>query len=113
MEIQEIKKILKERKITYDKLADLTGLSKSCITKIFAGYAKYPRVDTIETIEKALGLDKEVVPGISEEEKELMELIKQLPNESTKELIEIIKQLSYDGTKELMAYADFLISKRK
>ena len=57
MEIQEIKQILKERKITYDDLAKMTGLSKSCITKIFGGFAKYPRVDTMEAIETALGLN--------------------------------------------------------
>lgn len=98
MDIQKIKSILKERKITYDKLAEMTGLSKSCITKIFAGYAKYPRVDTVEIIEKALGLNEDVLPEISQEERELIELIKQLDEEQTK---------------ELSSFVDFLISKRK
>ena len=98
MDIQKLKSILKERKITYDKLAEMTGLSKSCITKIFAGYAKYPRVDTVEIIEKALGLNEDVLPEISQEERELIELIKQLDDEQTK---------------ELSSFVDFLISKRK
>jgi len=59
MEISEIKIILKERKITYEDLAKMTGLSKSTITKIFGGFAKYPRVDTMQAIEKALGISPE------------------------------------------------------
>lgn len=56
MEINEIKSYMKRKKITYAELAEMTGLSVSTITKIFAGIAKYPRVDTMKTIEKALGL---------------------------------------------------------
>lgn len=67
MEIQAIKNYMKEHKITYDELAQRTGLSKSCITKIFGGYAKYPRVDTMQAIERALGL----APAFTEEEKAL------------------------------------------
>lgn len=58
MDIQEIKKYLKANKISYEKLAEMTGLSVSTITKIFGGFAKYPRIDTMEAIESALGLDK-------------------------------------------------------
>jgi transcriptional regulator with XRE-family HTH domain len=113
MDVLKIKSIMKSRKITYEELSEKSKIPLNTLKNIFRGKTLNPRIDTVEAIEKALGLDKEVVQGVSDEEKELMELIKQLPNESTKELIEIIKQLSYDGTKELMAYADFLISKRK
>ncbi len=58
MQISEIKAYMKANKITYEKLASMTGLSISTITKIFGGYAKYPRIDTMEAIEKALGLNK-------------------------------------------------------
>jgi transcriptional regulator with XRE-family HTH domain len=56
MEISAIKQFMKDHKITYEELAKKTGLSKSCITKIFAGYARYPRIDTMQAIERALGL---------------------------------------------------------
>ena len=59
MEIQELKKYLKDHKITYDELAKMTGLSVSAITKIFGGFAKYPRIDTMQRIEKALGLSSQ------------------------------------------------------
>lgn len=58
MEIAAIKQYMKHKKITYDELSRRTGLSKSCITKIFAGYAKYPRIDTMQAIEDALGLNQ-------------------------------------------------------
>ncbi len=58
MSIQEIKAYMKQHKISYAKLAEMTGLSVSTITKIFGGFAKYPRIDTMEAIEHALGLDK-------------------------------------------------------
>lgn len=66
MEINEIKNYMKRNKITYAELAEMTGLSISTVTKIFGGFAKYPRVDTMKAIEKALGLDKpqtaEIIP---------------------------------------------------
>lgn len=59
MDINLIKAELKKRKWTYEDLARETGLNKNTITKILCGIAKYPRVDTVEAIEKALGLDKQ------------------------------------------------------
>ena len=58
MTIEEIKSYMKKNKITYQALSDMTGLSISTVTKIFGGYAKYPRVDTMEAIERALGLSQ-------------------------------------------------------
>lgn len=60
MQISEIKDYMKRNKITYEELAKMTGLSKSTITKIFAGFSKYPRVDTMEAIESALGLSDDI-----------------------------------------------------
>ncbi len=56
MEIEEIKKYLKEKDITYEELAKRTGLSISTIKKLFAGISKYPRIDTMQAIERALGI---------------------------------------------------------
>ena len=100
MEIQEIKAYMKSKKITYQNLADMTGLSLSCITKIFGGYAKYPRIDTIQLIERALGIEQEKTPT-----DEL--------SEGEKQLIALIKELTDDEAQELSNYIDFIISKRK
>lgn len=58
-QIEEIKNYMKKEKITYNDLAKKSNLSLSCITKIFSGHAKYPRVDTMETIIKTLNLPPE------------------------------------------------------
>ena len=65
MQIVEIKKILKERKITYKELSEKSGISLKTLEAIFAGYVKHPRIDTMEAIESALGLNEtaEVVPA--------------------------------------------------
>ena len=67
MEIQAIKAHMKANKITYDELATRSGLSISTIKKIFSGISQYPRVDTMQAIERALGL----APAFTEEEKAL------------------------------------------
>lgn len=50
----------KERKnelgLNYEKIAKLAGISKRSVEDIFRGYTKTPRVDTVEAIERALGL---------------------------------------------------------
>lgn len=96
MEIADLKKILKERHITYPQLSKMTGLSLSCITKIFGGYAQYPRIDTIKTIEHALGIDEPQT--LSAEQQELFSLI---------------QSLSDDEVKQLNDYLTFILSKRK
>lgn len=62
MDILLYKKILKQKKMTYEDLSKLSGLSLSCIRKIMSGAAQYPRIDTIEAIESALGLSSDITP---------------------------------------------------
>lgn len=57
MDIELYKKILKQYGMTYEDLANQTGLSLGCIKRILAGIARYPRADTIELIEKALNIN--------------------------------------------------------
>ena len=100
MDIQEIKAYMKAKKITYQDLADMTGISISTIKKIFSGISQYPRIDTMQAIERALGLDNEKTPT-----DEL--------SEGEKQLIELVKQLTDEEAIELSNYIDFIISKRK
>ncbi len=62
MDINIYKKILKEKGMTYEDLSQKTGLSLGCIKRIMAGIARYPRIDTIEAIEGALGLSSDITP---------------------------------------------------
>ncbi len=68
MEIQAIKKYMKDNHITYDELSKRSGLSISTIKKIFSGISQYPRIDTVQAIERALGLES---PRWTEEERAL------------------------------------------
>ena len=98
MTVQEIKKYMKQNKITYDELAERASLSVSTIKKIFSGISQYPRIDTMQAIERALGLDEPKEQEMSEEEKQLVSLIAELTDEEVK---------------ELSSFVDYIISKRK
>ena len=96
MDIQEVKAYMKSKKITYKDLSEMTGLSISCITKIFAGYAKYPRVDTWNIILPALGLDeqqKSPPSELTEGENEILSIIGQLTDEEIKEARTILNYI--------------------
>lgn len=62
MQIATIKKFMKDNKVTYEELAQKSGLSISTIKKVFAGISQYPRLDTIQAIERALGLSDDITP---------------------------------------------------
>ena len=57
MNIEILKKILKEKKISYAKLSDLSGISINTIKSVFCGKTKNPTIDTVNGIKKALGLN--------------------------------------------------------
>lgn len=58
MDIPEIKNYMKVNGITQKELAQKANIPLQTIRKIFAGYTAHPRIDTIQAIEKALGLDE-------------------------------------------------------
>lgn len=58
MDLQYWKKIKKEKKMTIADIAEKSGIPKGTVQNIFAGYVPTPRVDTVEAIEHALGLDE-------------------------------------------------------
>lgn len=60
MEIIDIKKYMKLNKITQKQLSQISGIPISTIEQIFSGKTKRPRLDTMNAICKALGLDYEV-----------------------------------------------------
>lgn len=67
LDIERLRKAKKEKKLSYDELAQLTGLSRSTITNIFCGYIDLPRHETVQSIERALGL----APTFTDEERAL------------------------------------------
>ncbi len=56
MNIETLKKVKKEKKITYEQLSQMSGIPISTIYDLFRGVTTAPRIDTVVAIEKALGL---------------------------------------------------------
>ena len=100
MTIQEIKLYLKNNKITYQELSEKSGIALNTLKNIFRGKTENPRIDTMQAIERALGLENEKTPtdDLSEGEKQLIALIKELTDEEAQ---------------EISNYVDFILSKRK
>ena len=90
----------KELKLTNEDIANLSGIPKRTVEDIFRGKTEHPRIDTMQAIERALGLENEKSPT-----DEL--------SEGEKQLIALIKELTDDEAQELSNYVDFILSKRK
>lgn len=58
MDIEKLKKAKKDKKLTFDQLSSLSGIPVSTIYDIFRGVTSAPRIDTVQAIEKALGLSE-------------------------------------------------------
>lgn len=93
MDINYVKQVMKEKKITQLELSKLSGVPFQTVKCIFTGRTLNPRIDTVEAIEKALG-------------------ISQAPKEEN-ELLNLINQLNEEEIQELSNYVDYIISKRK
>lgn len=98
MDLEKWKKAKKEKHLSYDDLAAMTGYSRSTITNIFCGYIEYPRFETIQAIERALGITTE--PNLTAEQKELFELIQSLDDNEVKQLDDYLSFLLSKRTKK-------------
>ena len=57
IDVEELYKAKKEKHISFDKLAKITGLGRNTIIGVFRGYIEYPRHETIQAIYEALGIE--------------------------------------------------------
>lgn len=64
MEVSILNKKRKELGLSIEELADKANLAKSTVEKVLFGVVKNPRIDTLQAIERALGL----APQVTEEE---------------------------------------------
>ncbi len=62
--LQQLKILKKQKGLTLQEISDLAGVPKRTVDDIFSGHTKNPRIDTVQAIEKALGL----APQWTEEE---------------------------------------------
>lgn len=63
MDLELWKKRKSELHLNYEKLAKISGVSKRTIEDIFRGFTTTPRIDTVEAIERALGLASSRLAG--------------------------------------------------
>ncbi len=86
MDIELWKRQKKELKLTYDKIAELSGVPKSTVVDIFLQNTNSPRINNVEAIEKVLKIAPEQVEGyvygLTDDEKVLIENYRRLrPND--------------------------------
>lgn len=93
MNIEEMKKYIKQNGITYEQVAESSGIALSTIRKIFAGISKYPRIDTVQAIERALGLSEDEISNITYEERQLIKDFRTLDPKGQKVIKDAISAL--------------------
>ena len=91
MDIEYVRQVMKEKKITQIRLSELSGIPIQTLRKIFAGYTPNPRIDTVDAIEKALGITNEPTINLSNKEKEIVELLMQLDESQLNDALSVIK----------------------
>lgn len=96
MEVSEIKRYMKENKITYAELSEKSGVPIQTLSKIFAGITPTPRIDTMQAIEKALGLNQEP-----------REKLKQIPVA----MYDGLDGLTDEQVQDVLKYIEFIKSK--
>ena len=92
MTIQEIKQYLKNNKITYQDLSERSGIALNTLKNIFRGKTENPRIDTMQAIERALGLENEKSPPdeLSEGERQWLKLYNVLTTENKDLLVQMV-----------------------
>ena len=100
LNIELLNKRKSELNLTFDELSKMSNIPKTTLTNIFTGVTKHPRIDTIKSIERALGLHE--VPTFDRE-----------LSDGEKEILSLISQLSDDEVDELSSFIDYIVSKRK
>lgn len=104
--IQYYKDYLKQKSITYEKLSEMSGIPLNTLKNIFRGKTEHPRIDTIQAIERALGLaptftDEERALGLSDnhlialsdEDRELINLFAEAEEKLGKAYVRGVKQM--------------------
>ena len=98
MDILEIKNYMRLHKITQIELAQKSQIPLQTIRKILSGITPNPRIDTVEAIEKALGLEKEKSPStLNDDEQRLLSAYRQLADSRKKYILELIEDLTDKG----------------
>ena len=76
MNLELWKKRKKELKLKYEDVSAQSGVPLTTVKYIFCGYVTAPRIDTVEAIEKVLGIKSEIAITIPETVTKLTEQLK-------------------------------------
>ena len=101
--IQFIKDYLKKNGITYEQLSADSSTPVNTLKNIFSGRTEHPRIDTVQAIERALGITTDETQKSPQDEL----------SEGEKYLISLISQMTDEEVDELSNFIDYILSKRK
>ena len=106
LNVERLKKAKKEKNLSYDELAELTGISRRAICSLFSEKTENPRIDIVQAIERALGLaptftDEERALGLSDshlialsdDDRELINLFAEAEEKLGKAYVRGVKQM--------------------
>lgn len=82
--VEMLKKAKKEKKMTFEQLSEKSGIPLSTLYDLFRGVTTAPRIDTMQAIERALGIGGKSIEeliSLSPDEKNLVESFRRLPQE--------------------------------
>ena len=94
--IEVLKAKRKESKMTFEELSSKSGIPLRTLENIFHGVTKHPRIDTMQAIERALGIEEQKTPPVqelTEDEQEIFTLISQLTDEEIQEARAILQYI--------------------
>ena len=106
MNLELWKKIKKEKKLTIEQIAKAANLPKGSVQNIFCGYVPNPRSDTVEAIERALGINEKSSPAEQESVK-IPDSLK--PYQFA--FFEGMDGLSEESVKDILKYVDYVKAK--
>ena len=93
MTIEEIKKYMKENSISQIEQNEKSKISLQTLRKIFCGKTENPRIDTMQAIENALGLNKKATEEPPQNIDNLIADLKNMPKDKQEELAPVIQHL--------------------
>lgn len=91
MDMQDLNSIRKSKNITIEELSKRSGIPQITVERVLYGKTPHPRIDTLQALERALGVEKEKPPELSDGEKALLELFSRVPADKQALVLEMIR----------------------
>lgn len=93
--IQDIKMYMKANNMTYQELSDRSQIPLNTLKNLFCGKTKNPRIDTMQAIERALGInEKAPPPNMTEGQNDLLKVYSSLTDENKDLLVKLISSFN-------------------